>query len=99
MLYMGCAATFFFFVSEAHSDYLPLLRDVARYSIYVHDQETAHGDLGRVWFQMLIDVLPPNVLSIKANTLIDKDGLARLADFGLFIVVSDPQITRPQVLW
>ena len=41
---------------------------------------------------MLVSALPPNALSIKANILIDKDGHARLADFGLLTVVSDPTV-------
>ena len=32
---------------------------------------------------------PPNTVFIKANVLIDKDGHARLADFGLLTIVSD----------
>ena len=39
---------------------------------------------------MLVYALPPNAFSIKANILIDKNGFARLADFGLLIIVSDP---------
>ena len=39
---------------------------------------------------MLVCALPPNAFSIKANILINKDGLARLADFGLLTIVSDP---------
>jgi hypothetical protein len=35
-------------------------------------------------------LLVANALSIKANILIDKDGLARLADFGLLTILSDP---------
>ena len=34
--------------------------------------------------------LPPNPILTKASILIDKDGHARLADFELFAVVSDP---------
>ena len=33
---------------------------------------------------------PPNTLLIKANILIDRNGYARLADFGLLTIVSDP---------
>ena len=33
---------------------------------------------------------PPNTLLIKANILIDPNGYARLADFGLLTIVSDP---------
>ena len=32
---------------------------------------------------------PPNTFFVKANILIDKDGHARLADFGLLTIVSD----------
>jgi len=32
----------------------------------------------------------PNALFVKANILIDEDGHARLADFGLLTIVSDP---------
>jgi len=32
----------------------------------------------------------PDALFVKANILIDKDGLARLADFGLLTIISDP---------
>jgi len=39
---------------------------------------------------MPVCALPANVLSIQANILVDKDGLARLADFGLLTIVSDP---------
>ena len=38
---------------------------------------------------MLVCALPPNVLFIQVNILIDKDGLARLADFGLLTIISD----------
>ena len=34
--------------------------------------------------------MPPNALFIKANILIDDDGHARLADFGLLTIISDP---------
>ena len=39
---------------------------------------------------MLLPHLPPNALLTKANILIDQDGHARLADFGLLTIVSDP---------
>ena len=56
---------------------------------------------------MLVCALPSNTLSIKANILIDKDGLARLADFGLLTIVSDPtnytasssMVTRGTTRW
>ena len=38
---------------------------------------------------MLITAPPSKALSIKLNILIDQDGRARLADFGLLIIVSD----------
>ena len=38
---------------------------------------------------MLTSVLLPDVLSMKANILIDQDGHARLADFGLLTIISD----------
>jgi serine/threonine protein kinase len=37
-------------------------------------------------------MLPPDELSIKANILIDENCHARLADFGLLTIVSDPAI-------
>ena len=39
---------------------------------------------------MLIASLFPNMHSMKANILIDQNGHARLADFGLLVIVSDP---------
>ena len=39
---------------------------------------------------MSIAVLCPNVYSMKANILIDRNGCACLADFGLLTIVSDP---------
>ena len=47
---------------------------------------------------MLVDVLTPNVLSIKANTLIDKDCLA---DFGLLIIIvaSSFMVARGTTRW
>ena len=38
---------------------------------------------------MLTSALPSNVLPMKANILIDQDGHARLADFGLLTIISD----------
>ena len=49
-----------------------------------------HGDLKGVRFRVLIPILVPNAPSMKANILIDKDGRARLADFGLLTLVSNP---------
>ena len=48
-----------------------------------------HGDLKGVRLRTLAITLPPNTVFIKANILIDKDGHARLADFGLLTIVSD----------
>ena len=36
----------------------------------------------------------PNVLFVKANTLIDQDGHARLADFGFLTIISDSMCLR-----
>jgi len=41
---------------------------------------------------MLVSALPPDVLSTKANILIDRTGHACLADFGLLTIISDPTI-------
>jgi len=49
-----------------------------------------HGDLKGVWFRIPVVTFSPDALFIKANILIDKDGHARLADFGLLTIVSDP---------
>jgi len=41
---------------------------------------------------MLVAALTPNTFYIiKANILIDRDGHARLADFGLLTIISDPK--------
>jgi len=58
----------------------------------MHGEAMIHGDLKGVQFQMLVVGLPPNTLYIviKANILIDQDGQARLADFGLLTFISDP---------
>ena len=58
----------------------------------MHGQAMIHGDLKGVRLRILVAVLPPNVLFIliKANILVDKDRHARLADFGLLTIVSDP---------
>ena len=45
-----------------------------------------HGDLKGVRLRTLVVTLPPNTVFIKANILIDEDGHARLADFGLLII-------------
>jgi len=58
----------------------------------MHGQAMIHGDLKGVRLQILVAVLPPDVLLtlIKANILIDEDRHARLADFGLLTIISDP---------
>ena len=50
-----------------------------------------HGDLKGVCF-FATTAPPPSVLSfpIKANILIDQTGHARLADFGLLAIITDP---------
>ena len=48
-----------------------------------------HGDLKGVWIRVLIAIPPPKAPFIKLNILIGQDGRARLADFGLLIIVSD----------
>ena len=56
----------------------------------MHDREMIHGDLKGVWhitFFILFFLI--SFLS-KANILIDQSGHARLADFGLLTVISDP---------
>ena len=58
----------------------------------MHDQAMIHGDLKGVWLQALVSALHSNTLSFKANILIDQNGDARLADFGLLTVISDPTI-------
>lgn len=58
--------------------------------MYMHDQAMVHGDLKGVWFQTSAAASLPNALFIKANILIDQSGHARLADFGLLTIVSDP---------
>ena len=49
-----------------------------------------HGDLKGVRFRAPVTILPTNALPNKANVLIDQNGHARLADFGLLTIVSDP---------
>lgn len=70
------------------------LGDVARGLIYIHNQGVIHGDLKGVrcfhrWSNspILLSLL------IKANIVIDRTAHARLADFGLFTIVSDPANT------
>ena len=61
----------------------------------MHGQGMIHGDLKGVRIQILVAALPPNALFYffiftKANILIDQNGHARLADFGLLTIISDP---------
>ena len=55
----------------------------------MHGQVMIHGDLKGVWFRTLLIMPPSDVPFTKANIMIDKDGNARLADFGLLTIVSD----------
>jgi len=48
-----------------------------------------HGDLKGVWLRTLVVIPPHNTVFIKANILIDRDGHARLADFGLLTIIPD----------
>ena len=47
------------------------------------------GDLKGVWFRTLVTTPPSDVSLTKTNIMIDKEGNARLADFGLLPIVSD----------
>jgi len=60
----------------------------------MHGQAMIHGDLKGVRLKCW---LPPCLLTriIKANILIDKDRHARLADFGLLTITSDPTNFAP----
>ena len=55
----------------------------------MHSEELIHGDLKGVLPHTLVITTTLNTFSIKANILIDKNGHARLADFGLLTIVSD----------
>ena len=55
----------------------------------MHSRGMVHGDLKGVWFRMLVLALSPDLCFIQANILIDRDGRACLADFGLLIIVSN----------
>ena len=56
----------------------------------MHDREMIHGDLKGVRLRTPVYSLPPDAHFIKANILIDQNGFARLADFGLLTIISDP---------
>ena len=58
----------------------------------MHERETIHGDLKgvRPAFCNNPGLSPLSIIPIKANILIDHSGRARLADFGLLMIVSDP---------
>ena len=59
--------------------------------IYIHSQGLIHGDLKGVRFLSLESfTFLPNILT-KANILIDQSGCARLADFGLMTIITDPK--------
>ena len=56
----------------------------------MHGQAMIHGDLKGVRLEHCSLSYLLTCLTIKANILIDQDGHARLADFGLLTIVSDP---------
>ena len=55
----------------------------------MHGQVTMRGGLKGVWLRTLVVTPSPNALFTMANILIDNDGHARLADFGLLTIVSE----------
>ena len=67
------------------------MRGVARGLIYIHGQGMIHGDLKGVRFSTPGVTLILSTLLAKANILIDQSGCARLADFGLLTIISDPK--------
>lgn len=58
--------------------------------IYIHCQGMIHGDLKGVRSQSESWFYLTDLVSVKANILIDKTDQARLADFGLLTIISDP---------
>ena len=64
--------------------------DVARGLIYIHNQGMSHGDLKGVRFLRFGSPSVLLSLPVKANILIDQTCHARIADFGLLTIVSDP---------
>ena len=65
------------------------LKDVACGLEYMHGKGMIHGDLKGVSFRKLVSLFCPLTRFLKANILIDQDGHARLADFGLLTIISD----------
>jgi len=65
--------------------------------IYIHDQGMIHGDLKgvRFFYGYLHSTILRDLFVVKANILIDQSGNARLADFGLLTIVSDPANRMP----
>ena len=57
--------------------------------IYIHSQDMIHGDLKGVRLRQ-VEALTLLSLSVKANILVDQTGHARVADFGLLTIISDP---------
>lgn len=68
---------------------IPQLGGVTRGLSYIHSRGMIHGDLKGVRLRWS-DYTAVLLTHIKANILIDKTGQARLADFGLLTIVSDP---------